>query len=90
MTTANFKLEVTGHLITRCSQDHIYTLPKAYNALADSKGDVQITDCVSSQADFCGVCEEMNPEALYFSIDSEYHEAYKELTVGYKNIVKLV
>ena len=82
MTTVNFKIEVTGHLVTKCSQDHIYALPKAYSALVNSNGEAQITEAVSSQADFCGVCEEANPEALSFNIDSEYAEAYKALTGG--------
>jgi hypothetical protein len=50
-------------------------------ATVNGQGEVQITEAVSSQADFCGVCEEPNPTGV-FSIDSEYAEAYKALTGG--------
>ena len=76
----NCKLEVTGQIKTECSQGHEYTLPVLYNAVVDALGQVDITDSVSSQKDFCGVCEEPNPEIVCFQIAEQHAAAFRALT----------
>jgi hypothetical protein len=62
------------YIRTACSQDHEFTLPRAYEADLGLDGLVTITESVSSMADFCGVCEAPN-EAFKFIITEEYAEA---------------
>jgi len=73
------QIVVTGNLVTTCSQSHEVTLAQVLEATVNGQGEVQITEAVSSQAHFCGVCEEPNPTGV-FNIDSEYAEAYQALT----------
>ena len=71
------KIEVTGNLVTFCSQNHTYTVGE-YTALVNGEGSVDITDSVSSSSDFCGVCEESNPKAE-FIIAPQFVDAYEAL-----------